>query len=81
MIVAQKADVDTNTRQDVKHNAGAILTGDGRSLSGAISSSVPARDTMTEAEFHAMMAIGYAQAKADDSFDIDEVFDRLGQGL
>ena len=34
---------------------------------------------MTEEEFHAMMAIGYAQAKSDDSFDIDDVFDGLEQ--
>ena len=36
-------------------------------------SSLPARDEMTDAEYDKMMADGLAQAKADDSFDIDEV--------
>ena len=41
----------------------------------------PARDTMTVAEFDRMMAAGLAQAKADESFDVDEVFDELEAGL
>ena len=42
---------------------------------------VPALDDMTVAEFNQMMATGLAQAKADDSFDMDEVFDELEAGL
>ncbi|MCI9144103.1 MAG: toxin-antitoxin system protein [Lachnospiraceae bacterium] len=38
---------------------------------------VPARDEMTKAEFDRMMATGLQQAKADDSFDVDEVFAEL----
>lgn len=43
-------------------------------------SSLPARDEMTDAEFDKMMADGLAQAKADDSFDIDEVFSEFVSG-
>lgn len=32
---------------------------------------------MSTAEFNHRMEIGLAQAKADDSYDIDEVFDEL----
>ena len=35
---------------------------------------------MTDAEFDKMMADGLAQAKADDSFDIDEVFSEFVSG-
>ena len=38
---------------------------------------VPARDEMTTAEFDRMMVTGLRQAKADDSFDVDEVFAEL----
>lgn len=38
---------------------------------------VPARDEMTIAEFNQMMATGLKQAKEDDSFDVDEVFNEL----
>ena len=44
-------------------------------------SRLPARDTMSEAAFNHMMAVGLEQAKADDSFDFDEVFDELEAGL
>ena len=37
----------------------------------------PAYDEMSVAEFNQMMATGLAQAKADDSFDMDEVFEEL----
>lgn len=45
------------------------------------STRIPALDDMTVAEFNQMMATGMAQAKADDSFDMDEVFDELEAGL
>ncbi len=41
-------------------------------------SKLPARDEMSTEEFNKMMEVGLAQAKADDSFDIDEVFSELG---
>lgn len=40
-----------------------------------------AYDELSEAEFNRMMENGLAQAKADDSFDMDEVFDELDSGL
>lgn len=42
---------------------------------------VPARDDMTPAEFNQMMATGLLQAKEDDSFDVDQVFTELEQGV
>ena len=42
---------------------------------------LPMRDQMSAAEFDQMMAAGFAQAKADDSFDVDEVFGELEAGL
>lgn len=44
-------------------------------------SKVSAYDEMSVAEFNQMMATGLAQAKADDSFDMDAVFDELEAGL
>ena len=41
---------------------------------------VPAFDEMRAAEFNQMMAVGLAQAKTDDSFDMDEVFEELEAG-
>lgn len=58
-----------------------IIMHDGIPFPVIIPSFVPARDEMSEKEFNAMMQTGYEQAKADDSFDIDEVFDELEKGL
>lgn len=44
-------------------------------------SGLPAYDELNPAEFHQMMATGLKQAKADDSFDMDEVFGELEAGL
>ena len=38
---------------------------------------VPVRDEMSKAESDQMRATGLKQAKEDDSFDVDEVFDEL----
>ena len=40
-----------------------------------------ARDSMSETAFNQMMTEGLAQAKADDAYDLDEVFDELEAGL
>ena len=45
------------------------------------SAKTPSYDDMSENEFNHMMKTGLAQAKADDSFDMDEVFDELESGL
>ena len=58
-----------------------IIMHDGIPFPVKIPSSVPARDNMSDAEFNAMMQTGYEQAKADDSYDMDEVFDALEKGL
>ena len=44
-------------------------------------SRLPARDDIGTDEFDKLMATGLSQAKADDSFDMDEVFDELEAGL
>ena len=44
-------------------------------------SKLPAYDDMSVAGFNQAMETGLAQAKADDSFDMDEVFEELEAGL
>jgi PHD/YefM family antitoxin component YafN of YafNO toxin-antitoxin module len=46
-------------------------------IKSGIPSSIPARDEMTTAQFDQIMATGLQQAKADDSLDVDDVFDEL----
>ena len=41
---------------------------------------LPARDSMSDTAFNQMMATGLAQAKADDAYDLAEVFDELEDG-
>ena len=42
---------------------------------------LPARDTLSETGFNALMSNGYTQALNGESYDLDEVFDELEQGL
>ena len=58
-----------------------IIMHDGIPFPVTIPSSVPSRDNMSDVEFNAMMKTGYEQAKADDAYDLDEVFDALEKGL
>lgn len=44
-------------------------------------SKLPAYDDMCVADFNQMMATGLTQAKTDDSFDIDDVFEELESEL
>ena len=39
--------------------------------------SLPARDEMTKDQFDSLMEEGLKQAKSDNSFDLDEVFNEL----
>ena len=55
----------------------AVIREHGIPFSLTLSSSVPARDEMTTAQFDQMMATDLQQAKADDSLDADDVFDEL----
>ncbi len=54
---------------------------DGIPFPVTIPSSVLSRDKMSDATFDAMMQRGLAQAKADDSYDVDDGFDELEKGL
>ncbi|MDO4976812.1 MAG: type II toxin-antitoxin system RelB/DinJ family antitoxin [Eubacteriales bacterium] len=47
----------------------------------AIPAEIQTRDTMSDAEFDAMMATGLAQAKAGDSIPYEAAFDSLLKGL
>ena len=61
--------IDMYYRQIIAHN--------GIPFSVTLPVTIPARDEMTMEQFDEMMAEGRKQAKADDSFDVDEVFSEL----
>lgn len=61
--------IDMYYRQIIAHN--------GIPFSVTLPAAVPARDEMTAVQFNQMMETGLRQAKEDDSFDVDEVFDEL----
>lgn len=61
--------IDMYYRQIIAHN--------GIPFSVTLPVTIPARDEMTMEQFDEMMAEGLKQAKADDSFDVDEVFSEL----
>ena len=63
--------IDMYYRQIIAHN--------GIPFSVTLPSGAFVRDKMTTAQFDQMMSAGLKQAKSDDSFDIDEVFDELEQ--
>ena len=54
-----------------------IIAHNGIPFSVTLPVTIPARDEMTMEQFDEMMAEGLKQAKADDSFDVDEVFSEL----
>ena len=58
-----------------------IIMHDGIPFPLVVPSNVPSRDNMSDEEFDVVMKTGYEQAKADDSYDADEVFDELEKGL
>ena len=54
-----------------------VIMHDGIPFSLEIPNKLKTRDQMTDAEFDAVMAAGLAQAKADDSYSVDEAFANL----
>ena len=42
---------------------------------------IPVREEMSREQFDDMMATGLEQAKKDEAYDVDEVFDDLEKGL
>ena len=54
-----------------------VIMRDGVPFSLDIPEKLVAKDTMSKAEFDAMMQTGLAQAKRDDSFSVDEAFNQL----
>ena len=61
--------IDMYYRQIIAHN--------GIPFTLTLPATVPSRDEMTTAQFDQMMATGLQQAKEDDSFDVEEVFQEL----
>lgn len=61
--------IDMTYRQVIMH--------DGIPFSLDIPNKLKTRDQMTDSEFNAMMKAGLAQAKADDSYSVDETFSNL----
>ncbi len=43
--------------------------------------SLPTRDSMTDAEFNAMMEKGYRQAKTGEGLSVDEAFAKIREGV
>lgn len=43
--------------------------------------SLPTRDSMTDAEFNAMMEKGYRQAKTGEGLSVDEAFAKIREGI
>jgi addiction module RelB/DinJ family antitoxin len=54
-----------------------VIMHDGVPFSVDIPQRIPTRDRMSDAEFDQMMATGMEQAKADDSFPVDEAFSSI----
>lgn len=42
---------------------------------------LPTRDSLTDAQFDAMMEKGYSQAKSGEGLSIDEAFDKIREGI
>lgn len=42
---------------------------------------LPARDSMTDAEFNTMMENGYHQARTGEGFSVDEAFTKIREGI
>lgn len=61
--------IDVYYRQIISHN--------GIPFPLTVSNDAVFRDEMTKAQFDRMMSIGLQQAKSNESYDVDEVFDEL----
>ena len=69
MGIPRSVAIDMFYRQIILHN--------GIPFPLTIPREVPVRDQMTDAQFNKLMATGLKQARNDDAYDIDEVFDEL----
>ncbi len=65
--------IDMYYRQIIAHN--------GIPFPLTLPAAVPVQDEMSAVQFNQIMATGLKQAKGDDSFDVDEVFDELKRGI
>lgn len=58
-----------------------IIAHKGIPFSVTLNDNIPIREEMTEEQFNEMMTTGLEQAKQDEAYDADEVFDELEKGL
>ena len=58
-----------------------IIALKGIPFSVTLNDDIPIREEMTEEQFNEMMTTGLEQAKQDEAYDADEVFDELEKGL
>lgn len=58
-----------------------VIMRDGVPFSVDIPDKLVTRDSLSEAEFDAMMSTGLAQAKRNDSVSVEEAFKRLKTGM
>jgi hypothetical protein len=54
-----------------------VILYDGVPFSVEIPQRIPTRDSISDVEFDKMMATGLEQAKADDSFTVEEAFSSI----
>lgn len=61
--------IDMFYRQIIAHNGIPFLV--------TLPTDIPVRNELTTEQFNQMMSTGLRQAKEEDSFDVDEVFEEL----
>lgn len=97
LIMATKsANVTARVQPEIKRQAEVVLEKIGLPVSdisyrqiimtGGVSYSLtvpklPTRDSMTDANFNAMMEKGYHQAKTGEGISVDEAFEKIRDGI
>ena len=75
-MATKSATVMAHVQPEIKQQAGAILADTGLSVP-----KIPTRDSMTDAQFDAMMEKGYRQAKSGQTISLDEAFAQIREDL
>ncbi len=76
-MTTKSAKVTARVQPEIKQQAEAISTDIGLPVSVLIDT----RDSMTDAQFDAMMDQGYCQAKSGQTIPLDEAFAQIREGL
>lgn len=95
-MATKSANVTARVQPEIKRQAEVVLEKIGLPVSdisyrqiimtGGVSYSLtvpnlPTRDSMTDANFNAMMEKGYRQAKIGEGISIDEAFEKIRDGI